>query len=108
MTNPPLPEEIIAKINEDADAYAGVKIWIDQRPTARIPDKEDLALFDYIAETSYIAGAADGYSLALALKDALERISSLSDEYPIQVAIDIADAALKLFPEQGKEGKENG
>lgn len=100
MTKPPLPEEIREQIFIDAENLYNL---LDEK--ARDKDHYDfgLPMFEKVKEP--IEELLTAYAQrALSLKDALERISSLSDEYPIQVAIDLADAALKIFPEQGEEG----
>lgn len=103
MTNPPLPEEIREQINKQA------KIMYNS----------------LYAQTAYKHAATTYASLALALKDALEESQKTIEWMSNHMTVVLAKyapiersmvesstiktkAALGLFPEQGKEGKENG
>lgn len=54
-----LPAEVIEKIKDDAETYAGVMVWVNKHPAG-----DEQFFYEYIAATSHEAGATE-YAIEL-------------------------------------------
>lgn len=94
------------RIKEDAERYANPMVWVNQNPKG-----EEQLFYEYIASTSYIAGATAEANLIAPMANVLDQIAQAPTPTNEREMLSWIETARKLCEDtlqRWKEGKEVG